>query len=402
MDISDRIYRKLFYLVYIMSLIAFSLLAIYKMPVKTEPINIALVFDFVFSVVYILMKYLMPDGDIVIFLLSAFLSEIGLIMIYRLEPNLALKQIVWVALGMFAYIITAYLYRFTAYLNRHYYIYILIGLLLLLMTQILGTEIGGSTNWIIISGMSFQPSEFVKILYVMFLANILVNKRNKKGFTISFITTLIIVFLLMLQKDLGSAFIFYMTGLFIIYIATSNILYTLIGFLTLGIGGVVSFYLFSHVRVRIDAWLNPWIDVPGKGYQIVQSLMAIASGGYFGSGLGLGHPELIPAVYTDFIFSAISEELGFLGAAAIILMYFMILYRGMRVALKCQDDVDKIVAVGLTVMFGIQVFTIIGGVIKLIPLTGVTLPFVSYGGSSIIMSFMLLGILKSISERSGD
>lgn len=402
MDVQEKIYRKLFYLIYFMSFIAFALLAIYKMPAKVEPLYIALVFDFVFSIVYILMKYLMPEGDITLFLISTFLAEIGLIIIYRLQPDLAIKQIVWVASGMLLYIITAYLYRFTDRINRYYLIYIVLGIALLVVTLAFGKEVGGSTNWLSIDGITFQPSEFVKLLYILFMANFLMKKGEDKKVWYALGITLLLVLLLMLQKDLGSALIFYLTGLIMVYVATSNLIYTGLGLVALGAGGVMSFYIFEHVRIRIYAWLNPWIDVPGKGYQIVQSLLAISSGGYLGTGLGLGHPELIPAVYTDFIFSAISEEMGFLGAAALIFMYFLILYRGIRISLRCEDPVDKLVAVGLTAMFSIQVFTIIGGVIKFIPLTGVTLPFISYGGSSIIMSFILLGILKSISERIGD
>ncbi|SHF36315.1 cell division protein FtsW, lipid II flippase [Caldanaerobius fijiensis DSM 17918] len=402
MDVQEKIYRKLFYLIYFMSFIAFALLAIYKMPAKVEPLYIALVFDFVFSIVYILMKYLMPEGDITLFLISTFLAEIGLIIIYRLQPDLAIKQIVWVTSGMLLYIITAYLYRFTDRINRYYSIYIVLGIALLVVTLVFGKEVGGSTNWLSIDGITFQPSEFVKLLYILFMANFLMKKGEDKKVLYAFGITLSLVLLLMLQKDLGSALIFYLTGLIMVYVATSNLIYTGLGLAALGAGGVMSFYIFEHVRIRIYAWLNPWIDVPGKGYQIVQSLLAISSGGYLGTGLGLGHPELIPAVYTDFIFSAISEEMGFLGAAALIFMYFLILYRGIRISLRCEDPVDKLVAVGLTAMFSIQVFTIIGGVIKFIPLTGVTLPFISYGGSSIVMSFILLGILKSISERIGD
>ncbi|WP_026486108.1 FtsW/RodA/SpoVE family cell cycle protein [Caldanaerobius polysaccharolyticus] len=402
MEIQERVYRRLFYLIYIMSFIAFSLLSIYKIPVRTEPLYIALIFDFVFSMVYILIKYLMPEGDVVLFLISAFLSEIGLIIIYRLQPNLAIKQIVWVASGMLLFIITAYLYRFTDKVNRYYFGYIVAGFAMLIVTLVFGKEVGGSTNWLSIGRVTFQPSEFVKLLYVLFMSNFLAEKKGKRQVLFAFGITLLLVLFLMLQKDLGSALIFFLTGLVMVYVATSNWLYAAIGFMALGIGGLMSFYIFDHVRIRIDAWLNPWIDVPGKGYQIVQSLLAISSGGYLGTGLGLGHPELIPAVYTDFIFSAICEEMGFLGAAAIIIMYFLILYRGMRISLRCEDIVDKLVTVGLTAMFSIQVFTIIGGVIKFIPLTGVTLPFISYGGSSIVMSFILLGILKSVSERIGD
>jgi cell division protein FtsW (lipid II flippase) len=165
----------------------------------------------------------------------------------------------------------------------------------------------------------------------------------------------------------------------------------------MAIGGILAYFLFWHVRVRIEAWLNPWMDVPGKTYQIVQSLFAIAAGGFFGTGLFMGHPEYIPVVASDFIFSAICEEFGILGGIAIILVYFVIMYRGIKVALEARDEFGALMAAGLISMFSLQVFTIIGGVIKFIPLTGVTLPFVSYGGSSMVMSFFTLGMLNGIS-----
>jgi len=196
--------------------------------------------------------------------------------------------------------------------------------------------------------------------------------------------------------------LFYLTTTFMIFAATSSLLYTTASVAFLGFGGGISYFLFNHVRVRIQAWLNPWMDVPGKTYQIAQSLFAIGAGGFFGTGLGMGHPEYIPVVASDFIFSAISEEFGMLGSVAIILVYFVIMYRGIKVALDAKDDFGALIAVGLTSMFSLQVFTIIGGVIKFIPLTGVTLPFVSYGGSSMVMSFITLGMLNGIAVREDE
>ena len=213
----------------------------------------------------------------------------------------------------------------------------------------------------------------------------------------------IVLGLLAAARDLGGAMLFYLATLTIVFAATSRWDLTIFGFIGAGIASILGYYFFGHVRVRAEAWLNPWQDVPGKGYQIVQSLFAMAEGGFFGTGLGLGRPDYIPAVTTDFIFSAFFEEFGFLGAVAIIIVYFLLVYRGLRIALATENSFLSLSALSITTFLGFQIFTIIGGVIKLIPLTGVTLPFMSYGGSSMVMSFISLGILNGIWMRAvGD
>ncbi|WDU83559.1 FtsW/RodA/SpoVE family cell cycle protein [Caloramator sp. Dgby_cultured_2] len=183
-----------------------------------------------------------------------------------------------------------------------------------------------------------------------------------------------------------------------LYIGTSRISYILSGLGLFGIGGFLSYFMFDHVKRRVNIWLDPWKDKYGAGYQICQSLIAIASGGLFGTGLAGGHPEVIPEVHTDFIFSAISEEFGLLGAIALLILYLLLIYRMLRTALYAKDDFSRLVAVGIASMFAFQVFVIVGGVTKMIPLTGITLPFVSYGGSSMTISFLSIGILQKISE----
>jgi cell division protein FtsW (lipid II flippase) len=256
-------------------------------------------------------------------------------------------------------------------------------------------EKGGSRSWIQLAGYSFQPSELAKITFVLFLAGRLKDGRIDKVLWLTG-EVLAAVGLLALARDLGGAMLFYLTALALVFAATSRWDLTAAGLAVSGVAAVLGYYLFGHVRVRVEAWLNPWQDVPGRGYQIVQSLFAIAQGGFFGTGLGLGHPEYIPAVTTDFIFSGFSEEFGFLGAAALIIVYFLLVYRGIKISLTVRDSFLALVALGIATLFGLQIFTIIGGVIKLIPVTGVTLPFMSYGGSSMVMSFISLGILNGI------
>jgi len=207
--------------------------------------------------------------------------------------------------------------------------------------------------------------------------------------------------LLIFQRDLGTALIFFGTFLAMIYIATGRWSYIVSGALLFGFGASICYFLFRHVRVRVAIWLNPWVDIDGKGYQIVQSLFAVGSGGIYGTGLGLGQPTLIPAVHTDFVFSAWSEEMGLLGAVALLAIYVLIIYRGFRIALTANTGFGLLLASGLTSLLAIQTLVIVGGVIKLLPLTGVTLPFVSYGGSSLVSSYIMLGLLTKISVKDG-
>lgn len=386
-------------------LISFVLLFIYHKPKGFDTIYLTIAFLPLIYLVYYIHVRLFPMGEIQLIILSSFLAEMGLIMIYRVAPDLIIKQLAWIFIGYVFYFVSSFVSRhYEVFYNFKYgdYIYLTISFILLLSTLVLGKDIGGSKNWLTFGSISLQPSELVKIIYIIFLARFLKNRRTTKDIIIIGVITLIFVGILVIEKDLGTALLFYLTTTFMIFIATSSVIYTSISGLILCFGGIISYFIFNHVRVRIEAWLNPWMDVPGKTYQIAQSLFAIGAGGFFGTGLGMGHPEYIPVVASDFIFSAISEEFGMLGSVAVILVYLVIMYRGIRVALDAKDEFGALVAVGLTSMFSLQVFTIIGGVIKFIPLTGVTLPFVSYGGSSMIMSFLTLGMLNGIALREDD
>jgi len=213
------------------------------------------------------------------------------------------------------------------------------------------------------------------------------------------IVTYVYMGLLIIQREWGTTILFFMIYFVLMYIYEADWL-LLIGNATLTAMVVtIGAMKLRHIQVRITNWIDPWSDIANRGYQITQSLFAIAAGGFFGRGLGLGNPETIPEVHSDFIFSAICEELGIFGGVALILLYFILVYRGMKIALLLPNGFDKCVALGITIMFGFQTFIIIGGVIKLIPLTGITLPFVSYGGSSLVNSFIALGILQAISAK---
>jgi cell division protein FtsW (lipid II flippase) len=298
----------------------------------------------------------------------------------------------------------------------------ILGLVTLLLTAFLGQEINGARLWVNIGPLGFQPGEFAKILLVIFFAGYLVDIREVLTVStrrvlgvplppLRYLAPLLIVWamsmaLMVFMKDLGTSLLFFGALLALVYAATGRVFYVLVG-LALFAGGAALLYLgFAHVRTRVDVWINPWNDAAGKGYQIVQSLFALASGGLFGRGLGQGYlvfpsgKARIPYVETDFIFSAIGEELGLVGAVGIVLLFLFFAYRGFRIATKAGDDFRRLLAAGLTSIFALQAFLIMGGVTKLIPLTGITLPFVSYGGSSVVANFVLVALLLRISDRS--
>ncbi|MCX7695025.1 MAG: FtsW/RodA/SpoVE family cell cycle protein [Caloramator sp.] len=347
-----------------------------------------------------------PKGDKFLFLISALLCQIGIVMIYRLDtrtqnfeiPRFALKQMTWFTIGITIFMIILFITPKMIRISRYKYLYIFIALSLLMSTLFIGREIKGSKNWIVIGSFSFQPSEIAKFFIILYLASALSKQINKKDLIETVIFMFLAIGFLVLEKDLGAALIFFGIYLVMLYIATSQGKYVALGLLAFSLGGFISYFLFSHVRIRVQIWLNPWKYKLDKGYQICQSLFAIASGGLFGRGLGLGYPYLIPLALNDFIFSAIAEEFGLIGASALIILYILLVYRGLRTAIYSKDYFSQLVAVGISSMLAFQVFVVIGGVTKMIPMTGITLPFVSYGGSSMLLNFLSLGVLYKISE----
>lgn len=395
----EAIYNKTLSTTALIGLIAFLLLSFREGTFIPGPLYSAIIFNVIMFLGYFITNIILYGQDSALFILACFVSQLGLIMLYRIKPEIFFKQIMWFSLGITFFIISSLLSKYFIDTKiKSFWLYF-VTVALLISPLLVGVERGGSKSWIAFGEYSFQPSELAKITYCLFLAKSLKEEKIKNIF-LFLAQVMSVVGILALSKDLGGAFLFYMTTIIFIFVATSRWDITIIGLGGAALGGIVGYLLFGHVRVRFEAWLNPWKDVPGKGYQIVQSLFAIAEGGFFGTGLGLGNPEYIPAVSTDFIFSAFTEEFGFLGAIGIILIYFLLLYRGMRISMFVKNDYTSLVALGITTFFGLQIFTIIGGVIKLIPLTGVTLPFMSYGGSSMVMSFISMGILNGIWLKS--
>ncbi|WP_091726848.1 FtsW/RodA/SpoVE family cell cycle protein [Proteiniborus ethanoligenes] len=343
--------------------------------------------------------YKISNGDSYIFLIVTMLISIGIIMIYRINPAFGFRQTIWFGVGIVVFFLSYFIVKNIRKWDKMLYFYLGASLFLFLATLIFGTTNRGATNWIIIYGFSFQPAEMIKLLFVFSLASYYVYKEKYNNKLIFLAVVYAHIGFLFIQKDLGTALIFFLLFMTVLYVYEEDrrlIIYNMIGAVFVGF---ISYFIFNHVKVRVETWLNPWAFIDGKGYQITQSLFAIASGGFFGTGIGLGHPEFIPLVHNDFIFSAICEEMGIFIGIAVILLFLLIVYRGLKIAISQQNKFFRIIALGITSMLGYQAFIILGGVIKMIPLTGLTLPFVSYGGSSLVSSFAALGILQVASEE---
>lgn len=346
---------------------------------------------------YILSK--ISSGDQYIFLIISMLMSLGIIMLYRLNPSLGAKQVVWFAIGIISLFLSYFFIKSIKYWPQWMVLYIVTSFALFLATLIFGRNIKGATNWIVINEhISFQPAELIKILFVFFLASYYTKVEKDQNKILLLVVSYANIAFLFLQKDLGTALIFFGVYMVIMYIFENDRKFILYNIGIALILGIISFFVFHHVRVRVEIWIDPWKYIEGGGYQIAQSLFAIAAGGFLGTGIGRGYPGFIPEVHNDFIFSAICEEMGILTGIAVIMLYIILIYRGIKIALEQKNKFYKIIAIGITTLIGFQAFIILGGVTKMIPLTGVTLPFLSYGGSSLVASFASLGILQASSE----
>jgi cell division protein FtsW (lipid II flippase) len=339
-------------------------------------------------------------GDQYLFLIISMLSSLGVVMIYRLDPQFGFKQIIWYGIGVILYFLSYGIFQWIKNWDRYIYLYIGFGISLFILTLLAGVTTKGATNWLSIGGFVFQPAEIIKLSFVFFLASYFTYPDKLKNEYYFLGIVYLHIGFLVLQRDMGMAMLFYGIFISVFYVFCKDkkiLLYNLGAALLILVFG---YYTMNHVQVRFEAWLNPWKDISGRGYQITQSLFAIATGGFFGTGLGMGNPDYIPEVHTDFIFSAISEELGTFGGIAVVLLYFILIYRGFKITLMIRNTFRKILALGITLTYSYQTFVIIGGVIKLIPLTGITLPFISYGGSALISAFIAFGILQALSKKS--
>jgi cell division protein FtsW (lipid II flippase) len=359
-----------------------------------------------------------PGRDPLLLPLFALLTGWGLVMLDRLAPNFLARQVVWLVLGTAVLLAIALLLPNLRFLRRYRYTWLLLGLFLLAATFIVGVNPAGfgATLWLplpFVGNVFFQPSELLKLLLVVFLASYfeerrqLLQMRRRRGLRRMFLylAPLLLmwgfcILLLVWQRDLGAAALFFLLFLVLLYLATGDPWLVGAGIGLLLVAGVIGYYAFDVVALRVDAWLNPWPEAQNRAYQIVQSLYAVAAGGVIGQGIGLGFPNYIPVVHSDFVFAAIAEEYGLIGSLVVVGCFALLAQRGLRIATVVSRPFQTYLAAGIVILFSTQTVMIMGGVTRLLPLTGVTLPFVSYGGSSLLISSVMLGLLLYMSGSS--
>ena len=359
-------------------------------------------------------RRLAPGADGLLLPMAALLNGIGYVFIARLDESaqdagtLAGLQAVWTGLGVGAYVATLLLVKRARDLRSYKYLAMVggVALLLLPLAPVLGRTVNGARIWVELGPVGFQPGEFAKIALAVFFAGYLADNREVLGLSalhpkylgpvvIAWGASLLVMFF---QKDLGSSLLFFALFVVLLWVATGRGLYLILGGGMFAAGATLAYQAFDHVQDRVSTWRNPWPEYRFAGNQVLESWFALADGGVTGTGIGLGDPTRIPVVETDFIFAAIGEELGLLGTTAILISFVLMIGTGLRIALRTDEPFEKLLATGLTTLLGLQAFIIIGGTTRLLPLTGVTLPFVSYGGSSLLGNYVLLALLARISD----
>ncbi len=365
----------------------------------------------------------LPGHDPYVLPVVYLLSGWGLALIWRLTPTFGLRQTAWLVVATAAMLGVVLLPGDLRWLRRFRYTWLLVGLVLTGLTLLVGVNPSGAGQqlWLGCCGLYLQPAEILKLLLVVFLASYLADRREllfdtepgqrgasrpRRGALVYFLPMLVMwsfsTLLLVTQRDLGMSTLFFAVFVIMLYLASGRWEYVAAGALLLALGALIGFFLFDVVRLRVEAWWNPWLDPTGRSFQIVQSLIALAAGGLFGSGPGLGAPGLIPVVHSDFIFASLAEEWGLVGALAAVGLMAVLVLRGLRIAADAAGTFGQLLASGLATVLGVQAFLILGGVIKLTPLTGLTLPFMSYGGSSLVANFILVGLLLRLSVSRGQ
>jgi cell division protein FtsW (lipid II flippase) len=365
----------------------------------------------------------LPGHDPYVLPLVYLLSGWGLALIWRLTPTFGLRQTAWLAVATAAMMGVVLLPGDLRWLRRYRYTWLLAGLALTGLTLLIGVNPSGAGQelWLGCCGLYLQPAEILKLLLVVFLASYLSDRRDllfetlpgnrlpgspRREALVYFLPMLVMwsfsTLLLVSQQDLGMSTLFFAVFVIMLYLASGRWEYVAAGLVLLALGAVIGFYLFDVVRLRVEAWWNPWLDPTGRSFQIVQSLIAFGAGGVLGSGPGLGAPGLIPVAHSDFIFASLAEEWGLLGALAMVGLMAALVLRALRIAADAAGTFGQLLAGGLAAVLGVQALLILGGVSKLTPLTGVTLPFVSYGGSSLVANFLLVGLLLRLSVSRGQ
>ena len=383
--------------------------------VSPESLTYAAFFLGVYLIAHVVARLTVPHADPYLLPLAGFLTAVGLTEIYRLNPDDAFRQGLWVVIGaaLFALTLAALRHDFRRLESYKYVIGLgALGLLVMPALPVIGETIRGARLWVEIGPFRFQPGEFAKILMIVFLAGYLREKREvlAQGRLKDFGPLLLIwggaMAVLVQTNDLGSGLLYFGIFLAMLYVATNRLVFVAGGMALFLAGAAFVYQIVPRVQDRVTIWLDPWPHAGDEAYQLVQALFAIAFGGFAGTGLGRGTftdadgKTLIPDLNTDFIYAAVAHELGLVGIAAVLLVYMLFVSRGFRIAMLADDGFSKLLAAGLTFSFALQTFIIVGGVLRLIPLTGITLPFFSYGGSSLLANFVLLAGLLLVSNRA--
>ncbi|MFN8522008.1 MAG: FtsW/RodA/SpoVE family cell cycle protein [Chloroflexota bacterium] len=347
---------------------------------------------------------------------GAVLSAVGLVLSRRLDPSLLTRELIWTGAGTAVLCVLLARPRAIEMLRDYRYVALVFGLLLLAVTVVVGSDPNGSGArlWIRAGGLTAQPSELVKLILVGFLASFLDEHRAVLRYGRRFLgvplsgTVYLVpmaaavgfsVLLLVLQRDLGAGLIFFGTAAAMLYLASASTAHLLASLTAFVAAALVAYERFSHVQLRVAIWLDPWVSRDTGGYQIVQGLAALAAGGLFGAGLGAGRPDLVPAAHTDYVIAVIGEELGLVGSLAVVMIYAVLVTRGFAIAAAAAPGFDAMLAAGVTSLIAIQTIVILAGTVRLLPLTGVTLPLVSYGGSSAVVTWAGIGMLIWASHR---
>jgi cell division protein FtsW (lipid II flippase) len=387
-----------------------------------------------FAAAHLAVRRFAPYADPLILPCVALLNGLGLVMIHRLDlanaeraaaagrdapVELISRQVAWTAIGLTLFVVVLWVIRDHRTIARYAYTAGFAGLVLLALPGLLPSsisEVNGAKLWIRVGSVGIQPGEFAKILLIVFFAAFLVQKRElfstagrrflgmelprARDLAPLIVAWGLSVGVLVLERDLGTSLLFFGIVLVLLYVATERVSWMLIG-LSFFLGGcVIAYQLFGHVRVRVQVWLDPFADFENTGFQIAQALFGLGTGGVGGTGLGAGRPDLVPYAESDFMLSSLGEELGLIGLAAILIVYLVLITRGLRSALAVRDSFGKLLATGLAFTLALQMFIVIGGASKLIPLTGLTLPFLSYGGSSLVANYALVAMLLRISNAA--
>jgi cell division protein FtsW (lipid II flippase) len=383
------------------------------------PANIGPFLAIIFAlllVAHVAMRRLAPNADPILLPIAGLLNGIGYVFIARLSTQEAQLQAVWTGIGIAAFVATLAIVRRARDLERYRYSFAFagIGLLLLPLVPGIGENINGARLWIHVGSLNFQPGEIAKLLLAIFFASVLVERADLLSQATRRIGRFLVLdprylapilaawgislVIFLSENDLGSSFLFFALFIGMLWVATGRAYYLGLGAGLFGFGSFLVLKVIGHAKSRVQGWLNPWSHANTTGYQLIQGWFAIAAGGLFGEGPGQSNASHIPEASTDLIFAVIADELGLVGASALLFGYLLMVGAGLRVAMRCDRPFDKLLATGLSLIIGVQTFVIVGGVTRLIPLTGITLPFVSYGGSSLIANYILLALLLRISH----